>query len=422
MNARETVQQTPPVEGEIDLFELWQGLVQEKATIFWTVFFITLLGGLYAFFAPKMYEVKAGLLPPSQALINEASYANIVTLDSNTIFKKVLESLNPISLPEKLLKDSDIAKTFKDRTQNERLNILTKAISIEIPTASKIKPLMGESFLTKVSVLYETPEEALLIAESILAMITQEVKTEIKEDLVSRLKLQLTNNQRSTDFEVNKAKQEIYAEIERLQSADQEKKEGILEQIKVVKNKAEADRLFKIQRLESDYILAKKLQIKTPTFPVDFKKESSLRNSIDLVNSTPSNYWNGTVVLEAELNSLKKRTNNAPYISELSNLNQQLEALEVNTKIEQLKTRTNFISFSNELRALSYKKGQLIKALKTIETAEFPVYKIALTPVEPTNAVKPKKVLILAVSIVLGLILGVFIALIRRSVKNRKAL
>jgi len=106
----------------------------------------------------------------------------------------------------------------------------------------------------------------------------------------------------------------------------------------------------------------------------------------------------------------------------LSNLNQQLEALEVNTKIEQLKTRTNFISFSNELRALSYKKGQLIKALKTIETAEFPVYKIALTPVEPTNAVKPKKVLILAVSIVLGLILGVFIALIRRSVKNRKAL
>jgi len=41
MNARETVQQTPPVEGEIDLFELWQGLVQGGGGLqFFGLFFL----------------------------------------------------------------------------------------------------------------------------------------------------------------------------------------------------------------------------------------------------------------------------------------------------------------------------------------------------------------------------------------------
>jgi chain length determinant protein (polysaccharide antigen chain regulator) len=46
------------------------------------------------------------------------------------------------------------------------------------------------------------------------------------------------------------------------------------------------------------------------------------------------------------------------------------------------------------------------------------VDQIAEVPVSP---VKPKKALIVAVAAVLGLMLGVFIALIRQAVKKRKA-
>jgi len=45
---------------------------------------------------------------------------------------------------------------------------------------------------------------------------------------------------------------------------------------------------------------------------------------------------------------------------------------------------------------------------------------LAYPIVEPTKPVAPKKGLILAVSLILGLMFGVFIALIRSSIKRRK--
>ncbi|HIE40567.1 MAG TPA: hypothetical protein EYP76_03960 [Thiomicrorhabdus sp.] len=156
--------------------------------------------------------------------------------------------------------------------------------------------------------------------------------------------------------------------------------------------------------------------------PEDFQKTSVSREVIDVGGATPSNYWLGTIVLQAEIEALKARKTNDPYIASLSELYKKLSDLEVNQTIESLKSRTDIFSFSERLRTLSYQNKSLIQALENINSVDFDVYRLGVHPIEPDDPIKPKKALILAVSGGLGLMLGVFVALIRRAAKNRKEL
>lgn len=82
-----------------------------------------------------------------------------------------------------------------------------------------------------------------------------------------------------------------------------------------------------------------------------------------------------------------------------------------------LELRKNDDAFIPELRDL---QGQLqkLQSLKIIKT-DFGVVTIDQAAVYG-DKIKPKKSIILAVAGVLGLMLGIFIALIRRAVKNRR--
>jgi len=84
-----------------------------------------------------------------------------------------------------------------------------------------------------------------------------------------------------------------------------------------------------------------------------------------------------------------------------------------------LENRTNSEAFIDKFRDWQ-ETLLLLKSLK-IEPEKFGVVQVDQAA-DFSEKVKPKKALILAVGGVLGLMLGVFIALIRRAVKNRKAL
>jgi chain length determinant protein (polysaccharide antigen chain regulator) len=143
-----------------------------------------------------------------------------------------------------------------------------------------------------------------------------------------------------------------------------------------------------ISRLNEEFTKAKLLGIETPVNPLEYAKTNNAVTKLDLSTQNPQGYWLGTKVLKAEMDMLKTRKSNIP--------------------------------FSQVLRDLLSQNTRYNEALAHLKAAKFDVFHVINSPRLPSAPVKSKTALILAVAGVLGLMLGVFIALIRRAVKNRR--
>jgi Chain length determinant protein len=224
-------------------------------------------------------------------------------------------------------------------------------------------------------------------------------------------------------IENNRINGEIQSEVASLKEKDDQAREEVGEKIRLLREKAKLNRRFLIDRLQADYALAKKLEIHQPIDPLDFKKSSSSsgRTVLEVTNGNPSRYWLGTEILAAEIKSLQDRKNDDAFIPELADLEQKLKTLKVNHRINTLKQRRNNLPFSASLRSLKVEIEKLQQAKAQIEKADFDVVWIVEAPVIPAKAVKPKKGLILVAFGISGVMLGVFVALIRRAAKKRRA-
>lgn len=98
-------------------------------------------------------------------------------------------------------------------------------------------------------------------------------------------------------------------------------------------------------------------------------------------------YMRGSKAIDAELSVLKNRQKDDPFIAGLRDIQEQVEYLK-SIKID----------------------PELVKVVRVDQSAQV-----------PTSPIKPNKKLIVAVALVLGGMLGVFIALIRSAIKKRRA-
>ena len=159
-------------------------------------------------------------------------------------------------------------------------------------------------------------------------------------------------------------------------------------EIQFERDAAKQARLDKIVQLESDLAIAKKLGIVDNLY---FSLAGKTGNKASVLNiftnstATPT-YLKGTKVIMAELDSLKKRTSDDPYIP-----------------------------------SLRQKQDQLVK-LKQMEftPAAFHPYRLDGEITTPMSPLKPKKTLVLVLGAVLGLFLGIFAAFIAEFISKAR--
>lgn len=409
-------------DDEIDLFELWNGLVAEKKTIIGITLAFISLGAVWAFLGPKTYEVSMAFLPPMEKDVASLNFPGVVSVSSQELYQEFSQNL--VS-PENVLWLSQTQKVkalFDENIpQSELRKELEEDIKIVLPIESKQKSLVGDSLLSTVVVDGGTPDGAYLVASMFLDNALSRTKRNFRDDIVLTIEEKLKQKDKLYAIEDNRINSEIESEIASLKEEDEQAKEEINEQIKLLREKVKLKREFQIERLQADYALAKKLGIQQPIDPLDYKKSrSSSRTVLEVNNANPSRYWLGTEILAAEIKSLQDRQNDDAYISELADLKQKLKALEVNHRINTLKQRQDNLPFSESLRSLKVEIEKLREAKAQIEKANFDVVRVVEAPIMPAKPVKPKKMLVLAVSSVLGGMLGIFVALIRRAVKKRR--
>ena len=119
----------------------------------------------------------------------------------------------------------------------------------------------------------------------------------------------------------------------------------------------------------------------------------------------------GSEALEAERAALRQRRSDDFTEPRIAQITKELQLLANNRQIEALNKRENEDLFLKDLATWREEAARL-RSLQ-VDVASLKLVSIDQVALEPLRPIKPKKALILALGLVLGGMLGVFIALMR---------
>lgn len=367
-SARPHFEENASMGDEIDLFELWNGLVEEKLTVFLSFLMVVGMGAIYAFSVTPVYKATSYLLPPQQETVlpmnelaiqlNASTSANakVTTYSSKQVFETFKTNLESRRTLKVLFNQYDLIRLYeadygelspveKIKAEKEAFDEFVKDFSVTY--LNKKSELDGFSVGLSLSL---TEEEVAKILNELVKMAQQETI----EQIYTQIKSEKVTRERQLKQKIETARQ---VELDR--------------------------RLDKLAQLNEAIAITQSLNIQKP-----ISKGPSL--NINNVNRDESQnfplYMLGSDLLMAEKKVLEARKNDDPFIENLRAWQQDLQQLQ-NLKIAK-------------------------HAFGVVRIDAVATY---------ADKVKPKEALILAVSGMLGLMLGVFIAFIRRAIKKRKA-
>ncbi|MCF6254029.1 MAG: Wzz/FepE/Etk N-terminal domain-containing protein [Thiomicrorhabdus sp.] len=347
---------------EIDLFELWEGLVQEKFTILISFLVVIVLAAVYAFSVTPIYKASTFLLPPK---MEEVIPMNILAKAVGGSPVNNVESV--FSLYQGNLKSRQVLRAVFDGYS------LVQVYAPDIENFSGIDKNKAKSkaFNQFMADFFVQPVDKKGLSAGVTAQLSLALSDAQVADILNAI--------------VEQAKQRTVNYIaQQLESEKRARAQLIEQKIASARQVEQSRRLDRIAQLEEAIKITKALNLSKPI-------SSGPTLNINNLSGTGQDegialYLLGSDLLEAERDVLAQRKNDDAFIEGLRNWQESL---------------------------------QLLKSLK-IEPEKFGVMQVDQAA-DFAEKVKPRKGLILAVGGVLGLMLGVFIALIRRAVKNRKA-
>lgn len=346
-----TTSSTRPTD-EVDLSELVQILWNSKVLIVIATAIVTCIAAAYAFLSTPIYETEVQTLPPTAASL--ANY-NIDSSYTNSAASAV-QKLNP----------QDVYKTFLQRLTSDSTrqkffeDVYLPAHTAKLDEASEQRQWKRLNKELTISVPTKLDEyiATLTLEGSEPKSISEWANTYV-------------------DLAITETRKEL---LENLSSAVESSQKGLETQISALRKIALVTRQDRITRVKGALNIAESVGLETPPPGSPFISISGANaNDIDAFANGNMMYLQGGKALRAELDELSSRTNDDAYIRELPELLKQQELLK-NIDLSPEKLQVAIVD------------------------------RAAIVPEEP---IKPNKPLVLLLGIILGGILGIFIALIR---------
>ncbi len=358
---------------EIDLIELIRNLWKGKWTIILSIITTTLLGGIYIFTSPSIFKVSTQLVAPSTTDLSYLNQTGLFSTSPEDVFAEFIEVIESSDHLNNLIKTSNkqvIEGALGFSANDDNIyNKITKTRKIEYPnTNKKIGTLAPEKYFFSYQGIDRNSLSTLTLSDLDLARKT--AISRIHERYITTLSLQIQK-------------------MEREQILQQKRLSDKLDARKVY---VIANRNDDLKRLEEALKIARSLNLNSPSSLSRLANNSSPRQveiNADLNNNENPLYLKGTTLLSAEIENLKKLEDNVFLDSEIRNLENLLLIAQNNRPLEQLKeildktpNNTNISFYSENINS-------------------------------PPNPIKPKKLLIIAISVLLGGIAGTLLIAIK---------
>jgi len=406
---------------EINLLQLFHRLWEQRLLIALVTTAGVFLAALYAFLATPVYQIKSVLRPPLIKDLDELNRTEVYKLSTDDALKRVGSALD--SYEVRLAFFRAYPALFAELAQDgitpeqtfEAFN--DQALKLLVPDPKK-----SDANLTAYVGLqldYPATLDGVTILNQLVDFAIQHEREKLERDvriiIENRLKnLALSITTSRANYEASKE-----SRIVQLDEADRLKRALLQDELRALRTQLKTRRENRIAQLGEAIRIADALGIRKPTTPSALGQDqrSAQGNTVrtEVNNQQIPLYFMGTEALEAERKTLQQRKSDDFTEPRIGEILKELQLLENNRQIEVLKLRENEDLFLTDLAKLREEESRLRNLKVDFDTLQ--LVTIDQRAVEPSKPIKPKKALILALGLVLGGMLGVFIALVRGMVR-----
>ncbi len=415
--------QAHPASDEIDLFELFNGIWRQKKLVLGCTLLTGVLGVGYAFLAPREYQVSSVLRPAAINELDALNRSEVYKLPPADALNKVGAQLDSYEARLGFFKShEDLFKAFQKSGQSleqsfEEFN--RNSINLILPDPKKADSL---SSYIRLELQYPKDIDGVAILNGFVDYAIDMERAQVGADL----KVIVNNRQNELKGKIDAARSNYETDkeskIAKLLEADRLKRAQLEDELGALRLQMKMERTDRLAELAEAISIAKSMGIKTPTTPSSMA-DASRSGSNQVMRTEVNNqkiplYFLGTEALEAERTALQARTNDDFTNSRIAEIGKELQMLQVNREVEVLKKRGNEDIFLQDVEPLRAEVARL-KSLN-IDMSGLKLVTIDRRAQEPLSPIKPKKGLVIALSLVGGLVLGVLIALGRHFVLARR--
>jgi LPS O-antigen subunit length determinant protein (WzzB/FepE family) len=411
-----------PSSDEIDLGALIRGLWEQKLLIVLVTLLVGMLAAAYAFLATPEYQVKSVLRP---ALIKDLDALNrtaVYELSPAAAMKRVGASLESYdSRLEFFRANQGLFESL--RQPNRSLEQTFESFNANSFKMLQADPKKVDSLSAYVGIELAYPEgvDGVALVNGLVEYSVQRERERIAADLgaviqnrLNQLELQMAAARAS--YEATKESQ-----IAKLLEADSLKRAQLQDELKALRQQLRTRRDNRIAQLDEAVQIAKALGIAKPTTPSALGEGDRVSQGSVIRTEVNSQqiplYFMGSEALEAERNALLQRRSDDFTEPRVAQIAKELQLLANNRQIEVLNKRENEDLFLKKLATWREEAARL-RSLD-VDVSTLKLVTIDQSAMQPLKPIKPKKALILALGLVLGGMLGVFIALLRNMLRPK---
>ncbi|NWD26113.1 chain-length determining protein [Pseudomonas yamanorum] len=408
---------------EIDLFEVFQGIWRQKKVVLGCTILAGVLGVGYAFLAPQEYQVSSVLRPAAINELDALNRSEVYKLPPADALNKVGAQLDSYEARLGFFKThEDLFKAVQKPGQSleqsfEEFN--RDSINLSLPDPKKADSL---SNYIRLELQYPRDIDGVAILNGFVDYAIDSERAQVGADLKVIVNNRLNELKGKIDAARSNYETDKESKIAKLLEADRLKRAQLEDELVALRLQMKIERTDRLAELAEAISIAKSMGIKTPTTPSSMA-DASRSGSNQVMRTEVNNqkiplYFLGTEALEAERTALQARTNDDFTNSRIAEIGKELQMLQVNREVEVLKKRGNEDIFLQDVEPLRAEVARL-RGLN-IDMSSLKLVTIDRRAQEPLSPIKPKKTLVIVLSLVAGLMVGVLIALGRHFILTRR--
>lgn len=407
---------------EIDLFAMMQSIWKQKQLIAATALFVGAIAGAYAFLATPEYEVSTLLRPAALNDLDALNRTEVYSLPPGKALVRVgaaLDSydtrLSYFRANPKLFEAFGKAGQSPEQVFDEFNRDSLKLVQPDPKKADLLSAYIG------LQMRYPKGVEGDEILNGFVQYAIENERKQIADDL----KVIISNRLSEVDTKLDAARAAYDAEkegkIATLLEADNLKRAELQDELKALRVQLKVRREDRIAQLDEAISIARSLGLKKPSTPSSMASEGESGSNIirtEVNNQQIPLYFMGTDALEAERKALRQRTSDDFADPRVAQIRKELLLLNTNRQVEVLNQRENEEVFLSDIAPLRAERVRL-SSIST-DMRGLSLVNVDRLAVEPADPVKPKKVLIIALGVVVGCLLGVLMAVFRHLLVVRR--
>lgn len=409
-----------PSGGEIDLFKLVRHVCQRRVLILGIAFLCSFIGIGYAYIVTPVYEASTTLRPVAINQLDALNRSKIYSLPPSEALKRVGAALDSYSARFEFFRSRpDLVSVFQSDGQSleEAFEDFNRNTLTLVQSDPKKEDLLSSYIGLRMR--YEKGIDGAAILNDFVAYVIERERIQLSRDL----QIIVENRLAELGAKLNSAIAEYQAgkesRIARLEEADAIKRAELNDELKAIRVQLKLRREARLDQLNEAISIAKSLGLRKPSTPSLMADEVVGSGSViktEINNQQVPLYFMGAEVLEAERNALRKRTSDDFAEPRIAKIRKELVMLSTNRKVQMLKARENEAAFLEGIEALRVERTRLLGIDTKLEGLS--LVSIDQRAIAIQKPIKPNKSLIVILTFVVGLIIGLVVALLRGVYKD----